>query len=260
MFAFAKYQAIGNDFVVVDGADLPRGVALCPLARALCDRRFGVGADGLLVVDARSDADLGMRIFNADGSEDTMCGNGLRCVVRWAHARGRVGECGVAWTRAGRIPFTVNGDAVTLELSPPRFGEPVACEGLDLLPVDTGSDHAVAFVHTLPADEPFRDISPRIEAASAFPNRTSLMWTVIEGPDRLRLRIWERGVGETLGCGTGASAAAVVARRTGRLTADTIAVASPGGTLRIGWAGGEADPIFLTGPAQRVFDGVWPGA
>lgn len=268
MLPFVKMQAVGNDFVVVERGDAGDEAGLSDLARALCDRRFGVGADGLLLRGDDPDADLEMRIFNADGSEDTMCGNGLRCLVRLAHDRGLAPARGIARTRAGCIPYAVGPEEVALTFAPPAFAPadvPVdagsssglTVAGVRLDAVNTGSTHAVALVDALPGDALFRARSPRIETDPRFPERTSVIWTRVEGPGRLRVRIWERGVGETQGCGTGACAAAVVARRAGVQDAREIRVASPGGELRVAWEGGADDPMVLTGPAQVVYEGVW---
>ncbi len=273
---FAKMQGVGNDFVVISADEVPETTDLAQLARRVCERRRGIGADGLLLATCPDDADVGMRIFNADGSEDTMCGNGLRCLIRWAADRGRIGTAGVARTLAGPIAFRLwDDERVTLELGPPRFAAaavPVrlperggdgrtglSIDGQRLLAVNTGSTHAVAFVDALPGDALFFARSPRIETDPSFPERTSLMWCAVEAPDALRLRIWERGVGETLGCGTGACAAAVLARATRRVApVGPLAVCSRGGVLEVDWDGGDGDPIFLTGEGRLVFAGTMP--
>jgi diaminopimelate epimerase len=271
--AFTKMQAIGNDFVVVDEALWPEG-DWAARARSLCDRRFGVGADGLLVVSPSDVADVRMRMFNPDGTED-MCGNGLRCVVRFAHERGRLGTEGTVETLAGVRPVRVLPEAFAAGMGAPRFapadlpmhasGErvldfPLAVDGepISVSVVSTGTTHTVLWVDNLPEDALFFRLSPRLENHPLFPERTSVLWTQVEGQDRLRVRIWERGVGETLGCGTGACAAAVLARVQGKSSAPEIAVASQGGTLRVAWPGGPDDAITLTGPAEAVFTGNWP--
>jgi len=272
--AFIKMQAVGNDFVLVNESDTadddwPR------LSMALCNRRFGVGGDGLLVVGESDVADARMRMFNPDGTED-MCGNGLRCVIHHAPAAaGRLPAAGTIETLAGVRGFRVNPDGtITTDMGIPHFAPadlPMTAPGrarvLDFpLPLDadflcvsvvsTGTTHTVVFVDELPNDERFLRLSPRIENHPLFPERTSVLWTKVEPPNALRLRIWERGVGETLGCGTGACAAAVLARVQGKINGfGPVAVASKGGTLHVDWAGGTNDPISLTGRAHVVYAG-----
>ena len=271
---FTKMQGVGNDFVVVDEGDWADG-DWAARARALCDRRFGVGADGLIVIGPSSRADVRMRFFNPDGTPD-MCGNGLRCVVRFAHGRGRIGERGHVETIAGVRAVTVGTDGiVTAEMGVPHFAPadlpmrvsvdrvvdfplPLDGEALPISAVSTGSTHTVVFVDRLPDDDLFFRLSPRIENHPLFPERTSVMWTRVAAPDRIDLRIWERAAGETLGCGTGACAAAVVARAQGKVASPEVTVVSRGGTLRVGWPGGEGDTVLLSGPAEIVFTGLWP--
>ena len=277
---FVKMQGVGNDFVVVDAGAWPEREDWPARAIVLCDRRTGIGGDGLLVVGPSAVADVRMRMFNPDGTED-MCGNGLRCVVRFAHERGFLGTEGVAETRAGLRRVSVLGpDTFAADMGAPRFAPadlpmrvdgpgpvldfPLTLEGGETLPVSvvsTGTTHTVVFVERLPEDADFFRLSPRIELHPLFPERTSVLWTLVEGPDsqatvaRLRLRIWERGAGETLGCGTGACAAAVLARMQNKASAPEIDVLSRGGTLRVAWAGGADDTILLTGPAEVVYTG-----
>ncbi len=270
--AFVKMQAVGNDFVLVDEnaraeSDWPR------LAVALCDRRFGVGGDGLLVVGPSKVADARMRMFNPDGTED-MCGNGLRCVVHHAHVAGRSPLSGTIETLAGVRDFRVHPDGtITTGMGVPRFAPadlPMNAPGSRVLDyrlplgesffpvsvISTGTTHTVVFVDELPGDETFLRVSPRVENHPLFPERTSVLWTVAKPPGTLHLRIWERGAGETLGCGTGACAAAVLARVQGKINAaGSVAVTSKGGTLHVDWAGGEADPVYLTGRAHVVYEG-----
>jgi diaminopimelate epimerase len=271
--SFSKMQAVGNNFVVCDEAAVSPGSDAFPgLVRRLCDRAFGVGADGVLLVGEAEGADFSMRIFNADGSEDTMCGNGLRCVARWAHARGRAGTSGVASTHSGPIAFVLNPDeTVTLNLGVPMFDParipvkaanalgialPVPDLGeLQLDAVNTGTTHTVAWGIWPEKPSLFEGISRWIETHPTFPERTSVLWTRVESDHRLRMRIWERGVGETLACGTGACAAAVLALMRGKVQPGEIVVASAGGEQRVRWEG-EGTPVFLTGPALSVFEGA----
>jgi diaminopimelate epimerase len=281
---FIKMQAVGNDFVVLEESAWPAGTDWGSVAISLCDRKFGVGGDGLLILAPSEIADLRMRMYNPDSTED-MCGNGLRCIIHLARERGMVGTSGTVETLAGVRGFTIHPDgSITTEMGAPRFAPadlpvdmsvfrpkyqritrvenvPVQAKGTSFWisgVVNTGSTHSVAFVHELPGDEEFFFWSPRVEEDRLFPERTSLMWTQIESPNRLRLRIWERGVGETLGCGTGSCAAAVICRIQGEVAPKgEITVASKGGELRVDWSGKETDSIYLTGKAQTVYTGNW---
>lgn len=273
---FLKMQGVGNDFVVVDGRGVV-GIAWSGLAVEMCDRRLGVGADGLLVLDRDHDADIAMRMFNPDGTPD-ICGNGLRCISRFLVERVRGARSGVhnarVATLAGIREVSVDVDhaMVTAEMGHPRFAPAeipmyhsgdrvinypldVAGEPLVITALSTGSTHAIAFVDELPTEEEFQRLSPRVEHHPLFPQRTSLMWTRVDAPDHVTMRIWERGANETWGCGTGACAVAVAGYLTGR-TADVVDVQSRGGTLRISWH--EDEPIRQTGPAEYVFEGVYP--
>ena len=279
--AFSKMQGVGNDFVVVDGRE-QKDISWSDAAIALCDRKFGVGADGLLVLDNSESADFAMRMYNPDGSPD-VCGNGLRCMARYAAERGIISRDEMRIetlvdVRAAQINREANGafESVTVEMGEPRFAArdipanlknpddrlinfllPLSAgEALNITALSTGSTHSVHFADDLPDDAAFFRVSPLVENHPVFPERTSLMWCVAESPNRIRMRIWERGAGETWGCGTGACAAAVAAiaqgvagKRDAPLT-----VASKGGELHILWKTGGG--IVMTGPAEWVFDGV----
>ncbi|MDW8319988.1 MAG: diaminopimelate epimerase [Armatimonadota bacterium] len=268
---FAKMQGVGNDFVVL-AEETVVSFSLPDLARRLCQRRFAIGADGLLVVGRGSLHAVRMRMFNPDGSED-MCGNGLRCVAKWAVLHG-IAAGPRFWVE------TIDGDKqvellpdgmVRVELGEPRFEPkqvPVLAEKAPAMDVpvelshgtvrltslSTGSTHSVLFTDQLPGDEVFLRDSPMIENHPLFPQRTSVLWTVVESPSRLRMRIWERGVGETLACGTGACAAAVAAQLHG-LAGESVEVYSAGGVLRVQWRAGE--PVYLTGAAELVYQGYY---
>lgn len=269
-------QGVGNDFIVVD-ARASRPLDWAALAREVCDRRFGIGADGLLVIETSHIADIAMRMYNPDGTPD-VCGNGLRCVARYVLEKSgnsastlRIATlAGVRETELYRAP---SGEChVTVDMGKPRFNPadipmrvqgpavmdyPLEVDG-ETFPVtalSTGSAHAVLFVEELPDDSTFFRISPRIEHHHAFPERTSLMWTRVESSSRLQLRIWERAVGETWGCGTGACAAAVAAILHS-FVRGPVTVASRGGELVIDWKEGKT--IRMTGPAEYVFEGAYP--
>ncbi|HSV74893.1 MAG TPA: diaminopimelate epimerase [Chthonomonadales bacterium] len=279
---FAKMQGVGNDFVVVDARRLPES-DWPSRSRDLCDRHLGVGADGLIAVDTSSIADVAMRMYNPDGTPD-FCGNGLRCVTRFvldppgARRESLTVDATLSiqtlrGVREVRLQHDGGGSVtVTVDMDRPRFDpldipmglprgpvvdHPVDAAGEELVitALSTGSTHAVALVDTLPEDERFVRVSRAVEEHRLFPERTSLMWAVVEAWDRLRLRIWERGAGETWGCGTGACAAVVAATLRG-LVGERVRVVSAGGELEVWWP--DRDRLWLTGPAEYVFVGSYP--
>lgn len=272
MLPFSKMHGAGNDFVVVaEEAVLP--FALPDLARRLCQRRFSIGADGLLVVGRGTRHAVRMRMFNPDGTED-MCGNGLRCVAKWATLRGLATDaCFVVETIDGDKSVELFPDGqVRVDLGRPRFEPaeiPVQAQKspvmnlpvklphgtVEVTTLSAGTTHSVLFVKELPDDEHFLRDSPAIENHPLFPQRSSVLWTVVESPSRLRMRIWERGAGETLACGTGACAAAIAAQLHG-LAGEEVEVHSPGGVLRVQWRPGLS--VLLTGVADLVYEGFYP--
>jgi diaminopimelate epimerase len=270
--SFSKMHGAGNDFVVV-AEEAVSSLSLPDLARRLCQRRFAIGADGLLVVGRSDRHAVRMRMFNPDGTED-MCGNGLRCVAKWAMLHGLVTDARftVETIDGEKQVELLPGGVVRAELGEPRFEPeqvPVLAWGSPVidLPVElpdgvvrvtslsTGSTHSVVFTDSLPDDERFLRDSPAIENHPLFPQRTSVLWTVVESPSRLRMRIWERGAGETLACGTGACAAAVAAQLHG-LVGERVDVHSAGGVLHVEWRPGK--PIYLMGAAEMVYEGSYP--
>ena len=280
---FIKVQGTGNDFVLVDGRRQQADWA--GLAPALCDRHFGIGSDGLLVVHDSNQAPVRMVMYNPDGSEAEMCGNGLRAFVKYAVERGGVPAPGNALdveTGAGVLHTTFNDvsgdiDRVRINMGTPILDPqsiPVRAEGpgpvRDLpltLPgeddvavtcVSVGNPHAVHFTDT-PVDEaPLDRIGPIVERHERFPNRVNFEIVNVLAPNHLRMRVWERGAGLTLGCGTGACAVLVAARLHGY--ADAVATVSlPGGDLTLEWDGPDTltAPVYLEGPAEYVFAGNW---
>lgn len=262
---FWKTETIGNDFVLIHAEDAD-GLSLPELATAMCDRRFGIGSDGLLVISPKAGSgwDVDLRMFNPDGSED-FCGNGLRCAAH--HARRQGWQDGQFRIRQfGQVCQVEAGEDGTAKcwLAPAVFDPahipvladqpgPVAAAGVEGIPVSTGSAHFIVFVRELPDDKTFHDLSPQIENHPLFPDRVSVMWTLRDGPGLLRLRIWERGAGETLGCGTGSSAAAAAA---GRLFGDSgeMDVINPGGLLKVELL---ADGILSSSQPRERFEGVF---
>lgn len=257
---FVKYEGTGNDFVVLQG---DAALAFDPRhAAAVCDRHFGVGADGVLLVlpPESPGAVARMRVINADGSEPEMCGNGLRCVAL-AVAESRGAERAVELlldTGAGpklcRVERRERGAEVSVDMGAVRWVErrtlELDGEAITVDVVDAGNPHAILF-GDFDAAERAR-LGPRIETHASFPRRTNVEFARIVDSGHLELVVWERGVGFTLACGTGACATAVAAWHAGVVTADPLEVRLPGGALRIGRI---QESIGMRGPARRVFSG-----
>ena len=248
---FVKMEGLGNDFIVLDG---PLELARGDVAR-LCDRRRGIGADGVLVVEKVGTERVAMGYWNADGGAAEMCGNGLRCVARFAVDRGwSTGEL-VVDTPVGPRRARVDGDEITVELGPVEVApSTVTVAGLELVPVSVGNPHAVTFVSD-PASAPVAEQGSVIEHHHLFPEGTNVEFAAVRDPAAIDLRVWERGVGETLACGSGAAATAAVARRQG-LVGERVLVRLLGGALLVELRG---DGAWLTGPANTVFRGTLPG-
>ena len=271
---FTKMQGLGNDFVVLDG--IRQRVDLDPAhVRALADRHFGVGCDQVLVVEAaRGDADFRYRIFNASGEEVEHCGNGARCFVKFVRDQGLTEKREIrVETKNGLIVPRLEADGqVTVDMGAPRFApadvpfaggtgavaEPLDVDGtvVQVSVLSMGNPHAAQVVADVDA-APVATQGPRIEHHPRFPQRVNAGYIEVVDRVTIRLRVWERGAGETLACGTGACAAVVAGIRRGLLDA-RVAVRTRGGVLVIGWAGGGA-PVLMTGPAATVFEGPWPG-
>ena len=278
---FAKYHGAGNDFILVDGRGAERDWPA--LARAICQRNLGAGADGLIVALPSQTAAARLRLFNADGSEAEMSGNGVRCFARFVVEEGIArpdGDDLHVETAAGPIVVRLrrrpDGGGVvgaTVDMGPPRLAPrdiPVAVEAappiLDLaLLVDDavysvscvsmGNPHAVHFVQTPVADFPLREVGPRVEHHPLFPARVNFEVARVLDRGHVESRTWERGVGETQACGTGACAIMVAARLRG-LVDDEVEVREPGGVLTLRWPGEGS--VFLSGPAEFVYRGEWP--
>lgn len=303
---FWKLQATGNDFILVDGTRTPVNVGgrkpghgdWASLARAMCDRHFGAGADGLILLENSRLAHVKMRIFNADGSEAEVCGNGLRCVAKyvveesellsrvhrgeeedlahsdgWEHSILLTVETlsGIRTVKA----FLAGGEVkqVEVDMGVPRFQPkqiPVAIE-VDITPIlnyglrvdgkelkvsilSMGNPHAVLFLSESIDDFPLAEIGPKVERNAAFPERTNFSVARIVRRGLIQARIWERGVGETLACGSGACAVAVAARLL-NYGDEEMDIMLKGGTLRVSWDGVGA--VFLRGSVEKVFAGEW---
>jgi diaminopimelate epimerase len=273
---FSKYHGTGNDFVMVE--DLDGRIHLEPAAiAALCDRRRGVGADGLIRIAPAPDADFFMDYYNAEGAPAEMCGNGIRCLAKYVYERGITDRTEIhVSTRAGvkHLDLDVSDGSVrmvTVDMGPPVFdreaipmagdpsgtfiGQPFEVEGRTYVgtALSMGNPHLVLFLD--PAEDLGAVDCPRIgsmvEHHAAFPNRTNVEFAKVED-GRIHIRVWERGVGETMACGTGACAALVACSLAG-LTGRSAELEFPGGVLGVAWR--ADDHAFLTGPAVCVYDG-----
>jgi diaminopimelate epimerase len=266
--AFIKMHGLGNDFVVVDAREEPFVLSQAR-ARAIADRRRGVGCDQLLILEppANGKADVFMRILNADGGQVAACGNGTRCVAALVMAEGGASHCTVE-TDAGLLAAEAAGQGlVAVDMGPARTGWhdiPLAEEwdtlhlGIALGPladpvgVNLGNPHAVFFVDDPEAIDLDR-LGPELEHHALFPERANIGVARVTGPDRLRLRVWERGVGVTKACGTGACAAAVAACRRG-LAGRRVQVVLDGGSLELHWR--DDGHVVMTGPVATAFSGT----
>jgi diaminopimelate epimerase len=258
--AITKCQGTGNDFVLLDDRAKGGRYAYAALATALCDRRFGVGADGLLVLAPASapGADVAMRIFNADGSEAEMCGNGIRCVARYLHERGagaprRLGVETSSGIMRTDVVAGAEGFRVRVEMNVPEKIVVHAEDGS--VDVVMGNPHCVAFVDTDPDDVDLRSVAARIASAERFSDGVNVE-VARASRGSIAMRVYERGVGETSACGTGACAVAAAAIVTGRATTP-VRIAMRGGDVDVDWAG-PGRPAYLTGGAEIVFDAEVP--
>jgi diaminopimelate epimerase len=268
---FTKMHGAGNDFVVIDG--VRQSIGLSPeQLRFIADRHFGIGCDQILLVEKsqRDDADFRYRIFNADGSEVEQCGNGARCFVRFVHDQKLTAKREiVVETKSGLISPSLAGDGrVTVNMGAPIFDpsqipfvsdsheviQPLqlANETVQITAVSMGNPHAVQVVADIEA-APVGTQGPLIELHPRFPRRVNAGYMQIVDREHIRLRVFERGSGETLSCGSGACAAVVAGIRR-KLLDNTVQVATRGGMLTITWAG-ERSPVMMTGPAIKVFEG-----
>ncbi len=286
---FLKMHGTGNDFVMVDGRNLPEQ-DWSTLAEEVCDRHFGVGADGLILLAPSNVADLKMRMWNPDGSESEMCGNGIRCFTKMALEQGivtRSREEFTAETGAGVLklrprwdggevsavqvdmgapildPATVPVATTAAQVTPDANGVrwvhdyPITVAGttIDVSCVSMGNPHAIHILHGSPNDFPLERLGPLVEHHSFFPRRVNFHIVQVIDRSHLVMRTWERGAGITLACGTGACATMVAAHLHG-LIDDTVEIQVPGGMLTIHWTGNG--PVLMTGPAETVYAGDWP--
>lgn len=267
-------QGAGNDYVYVDSAFV-KDVDYPSLAVRISDRHFGIGSDGLVVITRSSVADFGMRMFNADGSEAGMCGNASRCVGKYLYEKGLTDKSRIALeTVSGIKTLDLHLDAckvagVTVDMGLPLFGSadipvdapqtrniPVNVNGVEMrfTCVSMGNPHAVAFVPET-AGFDVEGVGRYVETLPVFPQRTNVEFVQVLSPAEINMRVWERGTGETMACGTGACASAVAAFLLGRCGRKVL-VHLPGGDVEVEWR--ESDGrVYLTGGAEWVFDGVY---
>ena len=281
---FTKMQGCGNDYIYFDctSVDFPGGAqGEREAAIKLSDRHFGIGGDGIIIIKKGKSADFEMVMYNADGSRSQMCGNGIRCVGKYVYdagySKGREftvesmgavkylkvikGEPGDKETwlsvdmgspilQAEKIPVAAQGDKVIMH--------PLTVEGKEykITCVSMGNPHAVVFIDKKPAEFPVCELGPFFENNAFFPERTNTEFAYVEDRRTIWMRVWERGTGETLACGTGTCATVVAAILNGFVDAgEKITVHLVGGDLQIEWSGNEADSVFMTGPAKNVFTG-----
>ena len=273
---FTKMQGIGNDYIYVNCfeetvRDPER------LAQRMSRRHYGVGADGLVLIEPSDVADFGMRIFNSDGTQAEMCGNATRCIGKYVYERGMTDKTSVSLMTGGGLKLlelnvrdglvrSVRVDMGTPELNPSLIpvelpGEIVLGHRLELGNlvyslhcVSMGNPHCVLFVNN-PDNADVENIGALLENHPLFPNRTNVEFVQVEDREHLRMRVWERGAGETLACGTGACAALVTSVLTGRSDRN-VTIELPGGELRVSWSP-EDNHVYQEGPAEFVFDGEW---
>lgn len=264
MLNFTKMHGLGNDYVYLDCTE-SQPEDLPALARRLADRHFGVGGDGLICICPSRRADFRMRMFNADGSEGEMCGNGIRCVGKFVYDKGLTARTALTVeTLAGIKTLELAVDvgkvsAVTVDMGVPTVEPPIelTVKGKHYTgtPVSMGNPHLVVFQEEI-AGLALEEIGPCFERCDHFPNRTNTEFIRVESPAVLSMRVWERGSGETMACGTGACAAAVAAASAG-LTGRAVTVKLLGGDLAVRWEESDGH-VYMTGPAVTVFEGRLP--
>ena len=280
---FTKVQSVGNDFVLIEANSFNKNWA--ELARAICQYHFGVGADGLLLLMPSKSADVKMVVFNSDGSEAEACGNGLRCLVYYAVRRGliaqnrdslkvetAVGIRSVKLERHGRdiskitcsmgkpafaasdIPVDINLENVFDIKMITNYEMPIANTNLSLSFISMGNPHAIAYTHTSVKSFPLEKVGPLVENNVIFPKRTNFEIVRVINRKEIEMRVWERGVGETLACGSGACAVAVASQMLG-YSDEEVSINLPGGILEVSW--NREGEVLLGGKAEIVFEGEW---
>ncbi len=273
---FTKMHGCGNDYIYVDGAKERISQERKPeIVRRISDRHFGIGGDGVIFIDPSQEADFEMEMYNMDGSRAEMCGNGIRCVAKFVYDRGLTDKTSVSVISCGKVkyldlnitdgkvstvkvnmgsPILKAADIPVLSEKEQVIGEQIDVDGrtYEMTCVSMGNPHAVIFMDEV-SDLPLEKIGPSFENHERFPNRINTEFVRILDEENVEMRVWERGTGETLACGTGACAVAAACVLNG-LTKDEITVKLLGGSLQIRWDR-EADLIYMTGPAVTVFEG-----
>ena len=247
----------GNDFIILDPGEVEGLEDLGALARKVCDRHFGIGADGLLIPTPSNEADLKMVYLNSDGSPSEMCGNGLRCLARYARDYEIVdGDALTVETGAGTKKVILFEDGSSrVNMGPPTLGNGIELNGFRFSRVSMGNPHAVAFLESEAEVDALdlRSVGAGIEKDPTFPEGTNVEFAFARSLQEVRMRIWERGAGETLASGSGSCATAVAAIHRG-LTTSPVRLILDGGSVEIGWAG-TREPVYMTGPAEYVCEG-----
>jgi diaminopimelate epimerase len=275
---FTKMHGLGNDFVLIEEDQLSPDIDLAELAKRLCDRHFGIGADGIIVIAPPDDAscDIQFKFFNSDGSRAEMCGNGIRCFARYIKDQGLIKrtEFKVETLAGVVIPHINNDGTVTVDMGRPFLKPekipftgttewPVLNFPLQVTPemtlpvsvVGMGNPHCIIFRDDVNQNLDFKVWGPVIEESPLFPAKTNVEFVDVLDPQTLEVKVWERGVGPTLACGSGACAVAVAAILRD-LVQNEVTVQLPGGDLKIQWNG--RDSVMMTGPATYVFAGMFP--
>ena len=278
MLKFTKMHGCGNDYIYIDGARERIPAEQKPeIVRRLSDRHFGIGGDGVIFINPSDQADFEMEMYNMDGTRAEMCGNGIRCVAKYVYDKGLTDQTKISVISAGKIKYldlqVENGMVSTVKVN---MGEPIlkACEipvlaeneqgeviadpievegkTYQMTCVSMGNPHAVVFVDDV-QNFPLEQIGPKFENHPRFPKRVNAEFVKVLDEETVEMRVWERGTGETLACGTGACATVVACILNG-LTKDTVTVKLLGGTLQVQWDKAE-NRVYMTGPATTVFEG-----
>lgn len=278
MLKFTKMHGCGNDYIYIDGARERIPAEQKPeIVRRLSDRHFGIGGDGVIFINPSDQADFEMEMYNMDGTRAEMCGNGIRCVAKYVYDKGLTDQTKISVISAGKIKYldlqVENGMVSTVKVN---MGEPIlkACEipvlaeneqgeviadpievegkTYQMTCVSMGNPHAVVFVDDV-QNFPLEQIGPKFENHPRFPKRVNAEFVKVLDQENVEMRVWERGTGETLACGTGACATVVACILNG-LTKDTVTVKLLGGTLQVQWDKAE-NRVYMTGPATTVFEG-----
>jgi diaminopimelate epimerase len=279
---FSKYEGLGNDFILIDDRDKEAPSLTPEESEKLCNRNFGIGGDGVIFAlkPPSDDYDFSMRIYNSDGSEPEMCGNGIRCFAQFLKDLGADAESYQVNTLAGRIiPVMNTDDTITVDMGEPilkaedvpttlsaNFEDGISvveqdleCNGKNwkVSAVSMGNPHCIIFVDDLEKDIDFESDGPALESCTeAFPAKTNVEFVQVMSDTHLKMKVWERGAGPTLACGTGTCALVIAAIQSGRIPAgNKVRVTLPGGDLFIEWNKGTDNKVFMTGPATYTFSG-----